>query len=73
MDVHHRLKEKTKAYHQQIEQTLLLNQLMNGSINLAGYHELLKQFHAFILPCETIILSSSWPSLLDNREKTSRS
>ncbi len=71
MDVHQRLKEKTKAYHQQIERAPLLNQLINASINIAGYHELLKQFHAYIVPCESIILSSSWSSLLDNRAKTS--
>ncbi len=49
-----------------------MNQLINASINLADYHLLLKQFHAYILPCESSILNSSWPSLLDGREKTSR-
>lgn len=72
MDVHQRIKEKTQVYHQQIERSPLINQLMNASINMADYQILLKKFHAYILPCEHTILNSSWPSLLDGREKTSR-
>lgn len=72
MDVHQRLKEKTYTYHQEIERGPLINQLINDSINMADYHILLKKFHAYILPCESAILSSSWSSLLDNREKTGK-
>lgn len=72
MDVHQRLKDKTKAYHQQIERASLINQLMSDSINIANYQLLLKKFHAYIQPCEKAICASSWSSLLDAREKTSR-
>lgn len=71
-DVHQRLREKTKTYHQQIERTPVLYHLINESINLDSYHLLLKQFHAYILPCEASILTSPCSSLLDGREKTSR-
>lgn len=70
MDVHNRLKKKTQTYHAQIEQTPLLNRMMNTSIDMAGYHLLLEQFHAYICPCENIIRSSPWSPLLKNREKT---
>lgn len=72
MDVHHRLKERTQVYHQQIERASLITQLMSSSISREGYYRLLKQFHAYILPCENIILNSSWSSLLEGREKTSK-
>ena len=72
MDLHQRLKEKTQVYHYEIERTPLLNQLVNASIDLAVYRVLLKQFHAYIMPCEATILSSSWSSLLEGRNKTSQ-
>lgn len=72
MDVHQRLKDKTQVFHQQIERTPLFIQLMNGSIDMAGYHHLLKQFHAYISPCEKTIKNSPWSSLLHDREKTSK-
>ena len=72
MDLHQRLKEKTQVYHHQIERTPLLNKLVNSSIDLAGYRILLKQFHAYIIPCEATILCSPWSSLLENRNKTSQ-
>jgi len=72
MDVHQRLKENTQVYHQQIERTPLINQLMSASISLEGYHALLKAFHGYIQPCERAIINSSWASLLGGREKMSR-
>lgn len=69
MDLRKRLKEETKSLHDKIEQTFLLKKILQREITLSDYQLLIGKFYGFITPCEDLIGSLEFKSVIEKRKK----